>query len=115
MNSARLLSSRRNRLSFFVVGLLSAALTSIGSAFAWADSTDITLDFVRHAQSVDNAAGIIDTVPPGTGLTPEGVTQATTIADQLAQGGPYAGLFSSDELRAIETAGYISDALHNMN
>jgi broad specificity phosphatase PhoE len=37
-----------------------------------------------------------------------------TIGDQLAQGGPYANLFTSEELRAIETAGYISDALHNM-
>jgi broad specificity phosphatase PhoE len=103
-----------HRYRFAVVGLLSAGLMSIGSALAWADDGSIVLDLVRHGQSIDNQAGIIDTVPPGTGLTPEGVTQAMTVGDQLAQDGPYAGLFSSDTLRAIETAGYISSALDNM-
>ncbi len=106
--------SNSHRYRFAVVSLLSAGLMSIGSALAWADDGSIVLDFIRHGQSIDNQAGIIDTVPPGTGLTPEGVTQAMTVGDQLAQGGPYAGLFSSDELRAIETAGYISSALDNM-
>lgn len=105
---------RLHRCRYVVVGLISTGLLSIGSALAWADDGSIVLDFVRHGQSIDNQAGIIDTVPPGTGLTPEGITQATTVGDQLAQGGPYAGLFSSDELRAIETAGYISSALDNM-
>ena len=106
--------SNSHRYRFAVVGLLSAGLMSIGSGLAWADDGSIVLDLVRHGQSIDNQAGIIDTVPPGTGLTPEGVTQAMTVGDQLAQGGPYAGLFSSEELRAIETAGYISGALDNM-
>jgi broad specificity phosphatase PhoE len=106
--------SNSHRYRFAIVGLLSAGMMSIGSALAWADDGSIVLDFIRHGQSIDNQAGIIDTVPLGTGLTPEGVTQAMSVGDQLAQGGPYAGLFSSEELRAIETAGYISGALDNM-
>jgi broad specificity phosphatase PhoE len=106
--------SNSHRYRFAVAGLLSAGLMSIGPALAWADDGSIVLDFVRHGQSIANQAGIIDTVPPGTSLTPEGVTQAMTVGDQLAQGDPYAGLFTSQELRAIETAGYISSALDNM-
>lgn len=102
---------RQHRCRCIAVGLLSTGLLFIGPAMAWADG-DITIDFLRHGQSIDNQAGIIDTVPPGTGLTPEGVTQATTVGEQLAPG-PYAGLFSSDELRAIETADYISTELNN--
>jgi broad specificity phosphatase PhoE len=105
---------QKHRCRYVALGLISSGLLFAGPAVAWADAADITIDFIRHGQSIDNAAGIIDTVPPGTGLTPEGVTQAMTIGDQLAQGGPYANLFTSEELRAIETAGYISDALHNM-
>lgn len=103
---------RKRRRRYIVAGLVSTGLLLTGPAIAWA-AGDITIDFIRHGQSIDNQAGIIDTVPPGTGLTPEGITQATNVGDQLAQGGPYANLFSSEELRAIETAGYISDALHN--
>jgi broad specificity phosphatase PhoE len=106
-------SPGKHRCRYIAVGLISTALLFVGPTVAWADG-EITIDFVRHGQSIDNAAGIIDTVRPGTGLTPEGVTQATTVGDQLAQEGSYANLFSSGELRAIETAGYISDALHNM-
>lgn len=106
-------SLRQHRARYVAVGALSAGLLFIGPAMAWAEG-EITIDFIRHGQSIDNQAGIIDTVPPGTGLTPEGVTQAQTVGDQLAQGGPYADLFTSQELRSIETAGYISTALNNM-
>jgi broad specificity phosphatase PhoE len=101
---------------YIAVGLVSTGLLFVGPALAWADAADITIDFIRHGQSVDNAAGIIDTVPPGTGLTPEGVAQATAVGEQLALAnqGNYGDLFSSSELRAIETAGLISDALDNM-
>jgi broad specificity phosphatase PhoE len=106
---------RRHRCRYLATGLVSTGLLFIAPAIAWADG-DIIIDFIRHGQSIDNAAGIIDTVPPGTGLTPEGVTQATAVGEQLALAnqGSYADLFSSSELRAIETAGYISDALDNM-
>ncbi|MGB6206425.1 phosphoglycerate mutase family protein [Mycobacterium sp.] len=107
---------RQHRRRYVAVGLISTGLLFIAPAVAWADAADITIDFIRHGQSIDNAAGIIDTVPPGTGLTPEGITQATTIGEQLALAnqGSYAELLSSEELRAIETAGNISAALDNM-
>ena len=63
--------SHRFRLS--VVGLLSAALMSTGSALAWADDGSIVLDLVRHGESTANAAGIIDTAPPGADLDATGV------------------------------------------
>src|SRR5882757_9426516 len=77
--------SRRNRLRFVVVGLLSTGLLSVGSALAWADDGSIVLDFVRHGQSVDNAAGIIDTEPPGTELTTIGEDQAGTVAQESSR------------------------------
>jgi broad specificity phosphatase PhoE len=100
---------RQHRRRYIAVGLLSTGLLFFGPAVAWADPLDITLDFVRHAQSVDNAAGIIDTVPPGTGLTSLGDQQAETAAQALyAEFGPHIGLYSSDELRAIESAGFLA-------
>jgi hypothetical protein len=113
MSNSRSLPSRRNRLRLVVVGLLSTALMSIGSALAWADDGSIVLDFIRHGQSIDNAGGIIDTVPPGTGLTATGETQATTVGNEIAtaNGNDIAGIFSSDELRSEETAAYLAQDL----
>jgi broad specificity phosphatase PhoE len=107
---------RQRRYRYLAIGVVSTGLLFIGPAIAWADTGDITIDFIRHGQSIDNAAGIIDTVPPGTGLTPEGESQALTVGEQLAQAdqGNYGDLFSSEELRAIETAGYISAQLDNL-
>jgi broad specificity phosphatase PhoE len=100
---------RQRQYRYLALGLVSTGLLFIGPAIAWADPVDITLDFVRHAQSVSNQNGIIDTVPPGTGLTALGDQQAETAAQALyAEFGPHIGLYSSDELRAIETAGYLA-------
>jgi hypothetical protein len=78
---------------------------SIGSAMAWADDGSIVLDFVRHGESVDNAAGIIDTNPPGTPLDATGEGQATAIATALQnEYTNFGGIFTSDELRAEQTA-----------
>ena len=98
--------SNRNRLRFLTVGLLSAAMMSIGSAMAWADDESIVLDFVRHGESIDNKAGIIDTTAPGTALDATGEGQAGTVAQEIqsAYGNNIVGLFDSEELRAQETA-----------
>ncbi len=106
--------SGRNRLRFVTVGLLSTALMSVGSALAWADDGSIILDFVRHGQSLDNAAGIIDTEPPGTGLTTTtGETEASTVANSIISeyGTNIAGVFDSQELRTQETAEPLAKAL----
>jgi hypothetical protein len=91
-----------------VVGVLSTGLLSMASAAAWADDDgSIVLDLVRHGQSVDNAAGIIDTQPPGTPLDATGMTEAQNVATaiQSEYGSSIANIFASQEERTVETAG----------
>ena len=97
--------SNRNRLRFAAAGFLSTALMSIGPALAWADES-VIIDFVRHGESIDNHAGIIDTTPPGTALDATGEAQASDVAATIQNeyGTNIAGLFDSQELRAQETA-----------
>ena len=95
----------RNRLRFVTMGLLSTAMMSIGSALAWADDGSIVLDLVRHGESIDNAKGIIDTVPPGTPLDATGEGQATAVATAIQnEYTNIAGIYASDEIRSEETA-----------
>jgi hypothetical protein len=98
--------SNRNRLRFITVGLLSTALMSIGPALAWADDESIIIDFVRHGESIDNHAGIIDTTPPGTALDTAGFGQADSVATAIQNefGTNIAGVFDSEELRTEQTA-----------
>ena len=79
---------------------------SIGPALAWADDESIIIDFVRHAESIDNHAGIIDTTPPGTALDTTGEGQATDVATAIQHefGTNIAGVFDSEELRTQQTA-----------
>jgi hypothetical protein len=97
----------RNRLRYITIGLLTTGLMSTGSALAWADDGgSIVLDLVRHGQSVDNAAGIIDTQPPGTPLDSTGIGQADAVATAIQNeyGNTIAGVYDSQELRTQETA-----------
>jgi hypothetical protein len=104
-------NSHRSRIC--VVGLLTAVLMSMGSALAWADDGSIIIDFVRHGESIDNNAGIIDTTPPGTALDATGEGQAATVATAIQHefGTNIAGVFDSDELRTQQTAQPLLDAL----
>ncbi len=67
---------------------------------------DITLDLVRHGQSVDNAEGILGTIPPGAPLTEIGQQQAQDVAPLIdaAFPGGLAGIYASEFLRAQDTA-----------
>lgn len=73
-----------------------------------AGGEDITLNFVRHGESVDNAVGILGTVAPGAPLTEAGEQQADTVGQALFNqyGGPdgVAGIFASGLIRTQETA-----------
>ncbi len=101
------------QLRYVFVGLLSTGLLSVGSALAWADDGSIVLDFVRHGESIDNNAGIIDTTPPGTALDATGESQASDVATAIQNeyGTNIAGVFDSEELRTQETAQPLLDAL----
>lgn len=74
------------------------------------DVRDITLTFVRHAESEANAAEIASTEVPGPGLTPTGQEQAAALATTLA-GSNYDGVFASQLLRTQETAAPIAKSL----
>ncbi|MFZ0715273.1 MAG: histidine phosphatase family protein [Mycobacterium sp.] len=71
---------------------------------------DITLTFVRHAQSASNAAGIIDTSTPGPELTPKGWCQAAQSAGPLSAN-HYDGVYASTMVRTQETAKATAEAL----
>jgi hypothetical protein len=71
----------------------------------------IVIDFVRHGQSVGNAANLIDTAVPGLPLTTLGQQQAVAIGNALAGQGPFAGIFSSQLTRTIDTAAPLAGLL----
>lgn len=75
--------------------------------------TPIEIDFVRHAESIANAGGWIDTAVPGVSLTPLGLVQADAVAHVLDPQGPYAALFASQLLRTQQTAAALT-ALNGM-
>jgi broad specificity phosphatase PhoE len=96
------------RVGYGAAALAAPALLGLGSATAWADES-ITLDFVRHAETAANAAGIIDTRPPGDPLNAAGEVQAAQLANpdnplHLAPPDSYAAIFASEETRAEYTA-----------
>ena len=84
-------------------------------ALAWADGEDIVLDLVRHGESTSNLAGIIDTAPPGAELDPTGVAEANTVANTIYNefDKSIAGVFTSEELRTVETAAPLAALLHS--
>jgi hypothetical protein len=82
-----------------------------GTGGTGGNQTPIVIDFVRHGQSIANAANLFDTAVPGTGLTLLGQQQSQTIANALAGQGPFAGIFASQLIRTQETAAPLADLL----
>lgn len=105
---------RQHRFRYVAFGMVSTGLLFVGPAMAWADDS-ITLDFVRHGESVDNAAGIIDTAPPGTDLTETGQQEANAVAQAIyaEYGTNIAAIYASEEVRTQETAAPLADLLMN--
>ncbi len=62
----------------------------------------------RHGQSVANVEQVLDTRPPGAGLTEEGVRQAAQLADALAAE-PVVAVYASRAVRAQQTAAPVAD------
>ena len=61
------------------------------------------LTLVRHGQTPSNVLGLLDTAPPGPGLTDLGLLQAAAIPKALA-GQPIDAIFASIQVRAQQTA-----------
>jgi broad specificity phosphatase PhoE len=88
------------RIRSVAIAALSAVLLVLISAIpSWA----MTLTFVRHAESLANEAGIINTQVPGPGLSETGQEQAEAIAPVLADMG-FDGIYVSSMLRTQQTA-----------
>jgi hypothetical protein len=78
-----------------------------------AGEEDIVLDLVRHGS--DGPVSYLSTIGsylPGYPLNATGQEQATAVASFLEQGAPYAGIYAGENLRMIQTAQPLADALH---
>lgn len=102
--------SRARRLSSALAVLMSVMLVASCGGQPAPDVRDITLTFIRHAESEANAADIASTVVPGPGLSPAGQQQAEALANKLA-GKNYDGVFASAMLRTQQTAAPTAKAL----
>lgn len=67
------------------------------------------LTLIRHGQTPSNVAGLLDTAPPGPGLTDLGREQAAAIPAALG-GAPVDAIFASNQLRAQQTATPLAEA-----
>lgn len=102
-----------NRTSIQKAARALAALVvtiTIGACSGSPHEPNITLTFIRHAESEANAANIIDTDGPGQGLTEDGKAQAEQLAHQLSRNN-FDGVYASDMVRAQETAAPLAQAL----
>lgn len=85
--------------------------TSLPPHAGAAPDDQITLTFIRHAQSAGNVSGFVDTSTPGPGLTDLGWDQAHQVAADFADGG-FDGVFASTMVRTQQTAEFLADELH---
>lgn len=74
------------------------------------EARDVTLTFIRHAESEANAAEIASTTVPGPPLTPVGQEQAAALADRLSGEG-FDGIYASEMVRTQQSAAPLSKAL----
>lgn len=61
------------------------------------------LTLLRHGQTPSNVLGLLDTAPPGPGLTDLGLLQAAAVPRAL-DGAPIDAVFASNQVRAQQTA-----------
>lgn len=94
--------TRRRILGALAALIVAAGVTGVTTPPAWADA-DVTITFVRHAESAGNAGGIIDTTVPGPPLTAKGEVQAKDAAVALAAA-PHDGVYASTMIRTQQTA-----------
>jgi broad specificity phosphatase PhoE len=71
---------------------------------------NVTLTFIRSAESEANSTGVLNTDVPGPSLTETGQKQASALADRL-KGSQYDGVYASQMARTQQTAAPLSKAL----
>ena len=86
-----------------------ALLAACGSSTT-AGQRNITLTFIRHAESEANAANVASTAVPGPPLTAAGQEQAATLANKLS-GNKYDGVYASQMTRTQQSAAPMAKAL----
>lgn len=86
-------------------GLASAGLDfgSSGSSSGSGTANEMVITLVRHAESLGNTSGLIDTKVPGPDLTARGRTQADNLATQLGDK-KFDCAFASNMVRTEQTA-----------
>ncbi len=102
--------NRSHSVIWKVTTALALAAALILAACSSSHHRNITLTFIRHAQSESNAEGVVNTDIPGPGLTEQGKGQAQQIAHQL-RGGHYDGVYASNMIRTQQTAAPLAQEL----
>jgi Histidine phosphatase superfamily (branch 1) len=74
-----------------------------------ADEETITLDIVRHGETVGPQSTVDTGAIPGDPLDETGQEEAQAVAEQLAPQGPYAGIYAGEDVRMPETAAPLAD------
>ncbi|GLE54385.1 histidine phosphatase family protein [Mycobacterium montefiorense] len=92
-----------------LMAVLTATLL-VGACGGSAQARGITLTFVRNAQTQADADGIINTDPPGPGLTAEGKGQAQQVAHQSGRN-DFDAVYASAMAEAQQTASPLAGEL----
>jgi broad specificity phosphatase PhoE len=100
----------RIHTAIFKAAATLAVVVTIGACSGTPHARSITLTFIRHAESLANVDGIINTDIPGPDLTEGGQAQAEQIAQQLGRI-KYDGIYASDMVRTQQTAAPLAHKL----
>jgi broad specificity phosphatase PhoE len=106
----------RNRTRWKALKFLAllAAAVIVGACSGAPQARNITVTFVRNAQSQANADGVLDTNVPGPSLTDEGKGQAQQLVRQLSHNdpnGPPDAIYASPAAEAQQTAAPLASEL----
>jgi broad specificity phosphatase PhoE len=105
--SVALLASTATAAAVVVTGGAASADVNFGSSGGGFGSSagpnEMTITLVRHAESLGNVSGLIDTKVPGPNLSALGQTQATKLAT-LLHATKFDGAYASNMVRTQQTA-----------
>jgi broad specificity phosphatase PhoE len=100
----------RTRTVIWKAAAALAAVITVGACSGTPQPHNITLTFIRHAESTANADGTIDTDIPGPSLTEQGQEQAQQLAHQESRSN-FDGIYVSNMVRTQETAAPLAHEL----